>query len=213
MRKMMIGALLAMTLGMSAAAARADSGLLFVPYGAFFSDQAHVVPAVDPEVFVRDPDAPEETGLLGIHHVAGFRPASLPSDERTQQLYNAEGKPLGFTLGKWLNASGRVARSSDRTIQSVRMSFTGLIPSAGYTVSMRQAHATDAFTASSQGTASLDFTLPSEPADDDAIVVAYHNDGASSGLPGVSVHEQLVVRLRAPSETATSADAAGGSLP
>lgn len=198
MRKMMTAAFLTMTLGLPAAAALADPGLLFVPYGAFFSDQAHVVPAVDPEVFVGDASAPEETGLQGIHHVAGFRPASLSGDERTQQLYNAEGKSLGFTLGTWLNASGRVDLSSASTTQRVSMSFTGLIPSAGYTVSMRQAHATDTFTASSQGTASLEFALPSEPADDDAIVIAYHNDGASSGLPGVSVHEQLIVRLRQP---------------
>lgn len=204
MRKMMIAALLTMTLGVTAAAARADSGSLFVPYGAFFSAQAHVVPAVDPEVFVRDANAPEETGLQGIHHVAGFRPASLSGDERTQQLYNAEGKPLGFSLGTWLNASGRANLSSAGTTQHLSMSFTGLIPSGGYTVSMR-GNAGDTFTASPQGTATLDLPVPSPQADDDAIVIAYHADGASSGLPGVSVHEQLIVRLKSAERNGDSA--------
>src|ERR1700693_2034284 len=79
--------------------------LPFVGHGAFFSPETNRSPAIDPQVFVKDVSAAEGTGPQNIAHGAGLRPARIDQSPELV-LYKARGDSLGFTLDRWLAASG-----------------------------------------------------------------------------------------------------------
>jgi hypothetical protein len=195
------------------ASVHADQNWMFMTHAAFYSVETRQPSSLDPQVFVRDSSIAEETGAQAIHHVAGVRPAHLANDDRTTQLYNAEGKPLGFNLGKWLGASGTVDVSPGTGGDRIHLGFVALIESAPYALYRRHfapggatltpldgSGTTNAFSTSSLGTAGLDIDVPVHLDRDDTIVLVYNSDGvqhaANSGPAGVSSHDQLIMQQR-----------------
>jgi hypothetical protein len=82
--------------------------LAFTIHAAFFSSETKQPKIVDPQVFVQDPATPAATGPQNIQHIAGVRPAFIEQDAKTTPLFNAKGESLGFDLGQWLSANGKV---------------------------------------------------------------------------------------------------------
>jgi hypothetical protein len=194
-------------------AVRADTSWMFMTHAAFYSVETRQPSSLDPQVFVRDNAAAEETGPQAIHHVAGVRPARLADDDRTTPLYNADGKALGFNLGKWLGASGTVDVSAGIGGDRVHLGFVALIESARYTLYRRHFAPggtsltpldgngiSNGFAASALGTAQLDVDVPAHLDRDDTIVLVYNSDGvaraADRGPAGVASHDQLVMQQR-----------------
>ena len=107
----------------------------FVTDAAFFSKETHKTDAVDPEVFVADPQSQAGTGPQGIEHVAGIRLALIERDSKSTALLNAKGEPLGFDLGHWLGAMGKATlpAQSDGTAK-ILVTFGGLRPNGHYSL-------------------------------------------------------------------------------
>ncbi|HMF20599.1 MAG TPA: hypothetical protein VKG24_00515 [Pseudolabrys sp.] len=82
--------------------------LAFTIHAAFFSSETKQPKIVDPQVFVQDPATPAATGPQNIQHIVGVRPAFIEQDAKTTPLFNAKGESLGFDLGQWLSANGKV---------------------------------------------------------------------------------------------------------
>jgi hypothetical protein len=193
--------------------AAARQTLAFVTHAAFFSQETHRTPSIDPQIFVREDSAAEGTGPQNIEHVAGVRPARL-DDAPELVAYDAKGNSLGFTLGKWFAASGTAELAPGPTAASTRVSlaFTKLIPFGVYSL-FRIAFSPDGatfrpldgdgttnnFTAAADGSASPVVTTSDPLQRGDAIVLVYHADalqhGASRGTIGLDAHHQLIVRL------------------
>jgi len=195
------------------ATVQADQNWMFMTHAAFYSVETRQPSSLDPQVFVRDASAPDETGARAIHHVAGVRPARLADDDRTTPLYNAAGKALGFNLGKWLAASGTVDVSPGVGGDRVHLGFVALIESAPYALYRRHfapggatltpldgSGTSNAFSASALGTGQLDVDVPVHLDRDDTIVLVYNSDGVSRaadhGPAGVTAHDQLVMQQR-----------------
>lgn len=166
----------------------------FEPHGAFFSRETHQPRAIDPQVFVGVSGAAAGVGPQGIAHVAGLGPAPLSASPDVP-LYNAEDRPLGFTLGRWLQAHGRgvitaVGERSDR----VTASFTNLIPGGVYSLfevtfgpggntftPLDASGATNSFTAGTAGTARITVLTPTLLTHANAVLLVYHSDGHAHG--------------------------------
>jgi ABC-type transport system substrate-binding protein len=104
-----VGLALALTLVGTAVTKAADSQrLTFTIHAAFFSSETKQPKTVDPHVFVQNAASPAATGPQNIQHVAGVRPALIEEDAKDTPLFNAKGESLGFDLGQWLAANGRV---------------------------------------------------------------------------------------------------------
>lgn len=186
----------------------------FEGHGAFFSRETNQPAPVDPQVFVRSSDAPAAVGPQNIPHAAGFVPAPLAAPPPTP-LYNAEGRPLAATLGRWLGAAGEatVGPAGDpRHADRVSAAFTGLIPGGLYslfTVTFGPSGNTFApldgaglhhnFVALGNGTGRATVLTPISLTHANAIVLVYHSDGethgTSRGAPGVTAHHQLIARI------------------
>ena len=117
--------------------ARAQSShvtLAFELHAVFFSHETHQPKPLDPQVFVADPTAKAGVGPQNIRHAAGYRPAFL-SDPRHLAAHNADGKPLGFTLGEWFAAKGQTQitpQPDGRT--HVACTFSALRPHGVYSL-------------------------------------------------------------------------------
>lgn len=188
--------------------------LRFQGHGTFFSSETHQPGAIDPQVFVQMPGALGGPGPQDIPHAAGLVPAPLSAPPDTL-LYNAEGKPLGTTLGRWLTASGTgsVTPANDRAhADRVSVSFTGLIPGGLYSlfeVTFRPSGNTFApidgsglrhnFVALGDGTARATVLTPAPLTHSNAVLLVYHSDGRthgrSRGTPGVTAHHQLIAPI------------------
>jgi hypothetical protein len=192
--------------------ATARQTLSFVGHGAFFSQETQRSPAIDPQVFVKDESSAEGTGPQSIAHAAGVRPVRL-DDSPELVLYNANGDPLGFTLEKWLGATGTV----DLDLQAnggtrLTMSFKKLIAFGVYSV-FRATFSpdgttfvpidgdgtTNTFTSTVDGSGTLVASTPSRLTHANAILLILHSDsqehGVTRGLIGANAHQQLVARL------------------
>jgi hypothetical protein len=99
----------------------------FITHAAFFSVETKQPNLLDPQVFMADAAAPAGTGPQGILHAAGYRPA-YGVDDPAAPLANAQGKPLGITVGKWFGARGQVTLSADGNNTGAMLSFSGLVP-------------------------------------------------------------------------------------
>lgn len=206
---------IAFALAMCAAAAapahsaRSALKLPMQTHAAFFSKETRQARALDPQVFVRDRHAPAGAGPQNIAHAAGLRPAFL-SDPPRAALFNAEGKPLGFTLAQWLGAKGTVDVAADSRTVSVHL--RGLRPGGIY--SLFENHfdrqpigftpldgtgAGNSFVASPRGTAAISIRAPEPLNHDNAVLLVFHSDGAAHGASrgeiGVSAQHQLIARL------------------
>ena len=199
--------------GLSAQAATpAPAPLVFQTHAAFFSTETQQKAAIDPQVFVADPAAPAATGPQGIAHAAGFRPALIATDAPTTKVSNADGKPLGFSLGAWLGATGTAAILPGKAGgERVTVQLHGLQPKGLY--SLFENHfdqnpvgftpldgkgATNSFRADAKGNAKITVTTPDVLTHANAVLVVYHSDGkthgASRGPIGVGAQHELIAR-------------------
>ncbi len=184
----------------------------FVTHASFFSKETNQASTLDPQVFVRDVAAPAATGPQGIHHANGYRPLPL-SDAPETKLYDARGKALGFTAGKWLGATGHVIITPDpKGGAEIVAKFRGLKPGGEY--SLFENHfdtkpisftpldgkgTHNSFKAKRDGSASLKVHSPEVPTSANAVLLVYHSDGKthgeSRGEIGVTAHHQLIAKV------------------
>lgn len=199
------------TLSFSSPATAADGALdlSMETHAAFFSAESRQAKPLDPQVFVRDAKAQAGTGPQKIEHVAGFRPALISESSKTH-LFNAQGKPLGFTLGKWLGARGKVHVAADG--HTVTVQLTGLQPKGTYSLfenhfdqqpigftPLDGSGKTNTFTAKGDGRATVTVKMPETMTHANAVLLVYHSDhqahGESRGEIGVNAHHELIARI------------------
>jgi hypothetical protein len=195
--------------------ASAPAPMPFQTHAAFFSTEMKLAAPIDPQVFVADQAAQAATGPQGIKHAAGFRPAMIQSDAASTKVNNADGKPLGFTLGAWLGATGQVTITPRKAGgETVTARFHGLRPHARY--SLFENHfdqkpigftpldgkgTANSFRTDAKGNARITVTTPDMLTHANAVLVVYHSDGKahgdSRGEVGVNAQHQLIARLPA----------------
>jgi hypothetical protein len=183
---------------------------IFMTHAAFFADVTQGSDAIDPHVFVRDPSASAGSGPENIQHVAAFRPEDQATDDHTSPLYNADGKPLGFNIGQWLNSAGTVDAASSGMGDQLHFGFTGLVQSGHYDVfrlnpttgaifPLDGAGTSNAFTATSLGTADFYVTTPAHITTFDRVLLIYNSDGMDHAMQpgafGIDSHIELVLRV------------------
>jgi hypothetical protein len=178
-------------------------------HAAFFSAETKQPKPLDPQVFVRDAKAQAATGPQNIKHAAGFRAAPISESAKTA-LFNADGKPSGFTLGKWLGARGTVQVAADGQTVTVRLS--GLQPKGKYSLfenhfdqqpigftPLDGSGKTNTFTAKADGKATVTVKVPETMTHANAVLLVYHSDhqahGESRGEIGVNAHHELIARI------------------
>ncbi|MEO6780313.1 MAG: hypothetical protein ABI407_04560 [Bradyrhizobium sp.] len=207
------GMALAAVIAISAGGSFAASPLKmnFITHAAFFSAETKQPRVIDPQVFVHDGAAVEAVGPQGIKHVSGLRPALIEQDAKTSMVYTADDKPLGFSLGTWLGATGSVMISEEGRNPSLVATFAGLKPKGQYSLfenhfdekpvgftPMDGTGEANSFAAQSDGTAKVSMTLTHVPTHANAVLLVYHSDDRAHGLDrghiGVDAHHQLIAR-------------------
>ena len=184
----------------------------FETHAAFFSAETKQPKALDPHVFVRDETAAAAIGPQGIPHIAAFRPAFIQVDPASSPVFNAEGAPLGFSLGEWLAPTGTVTITPNAGggVDIVR-DFKGLRPNAQY--SLFENHfdqkpigftpldgkgIANAFKTDAEGNAHVTVTAPEPLTHANAVLVIYNRDGMAHGTSrgeiGVNAEHQLIAR-------------------
>lgn len=184
----------------------------FVTHASFFSKETNQANPLDPQVFVRDAASPAATGPQGIAHAKGYRPLAL-SDAPETKLYDARGKALGFTAGKWLAATGHVTITPDaKGGAEIVTAFQGLKPGGEYSLfenhfDTRPVGFTpldgkgthNSFKAKHDGSATVKVHAPAVPTSANAVLLVYHSDGRahgeSRGELGVTAHHQLIAKV------------------
>ena len=177
----------------TARAAQSGLDLPFILHADFFSNETHQAEPLDPHVFVRDASAPAAIGPQNIAHVAGFRPALLagPLDG---EVFNAQGKSLGFTLAAWFAAKGTVHIAPGGDGDRLDCRFTQLRPNGvyslfenhfdqkpiGFTPSDGTGKA-NSFTADANGAAAISLLSPRRLTHDNAVLLVYHSDNQTHG--------------------------------
>ncbi len=192
--------------------AMAAEGTLELPmqtHASFFSAESKQPKPLDPQVFVKDANAAEAMGPQNIKHAAGLRPA-LIADAPGINLYNAQGKPLGFDLGTWLAPTGSASIAADGKTVTVRLA--NLRPQGKYTlfenhfdqkpVGFTPLDGTgkgNSFVAPASGAVTMTVKAPAKLTHDNAVLLVYHSDGATHGMSrgeiGVNAHHQMIARL------------------
>lgn len=207
----LIAALLVLS-GAGAGAQGSSRAQGFLTHAAFFSLETKQANLLDPQAFVADPSAVAGTGPQGIMHAAGVRPA-FGVDDPDAGVVNAQGKPLGFSLGQWFGARGRVTLAS-LTGGGTAMTYalTGLVPNGVYSffenhfatggVTFTPLDGTaqhNTFTASASGAAGGSISVPGAVTHSEGILLVYHSDGVAHGMDrgqiGVNAHHQLIIRV------------------
>ncbi|MEO8599693.1 MAG: hypothetical protein ABI656_07675 [bacterium] len=204
------------TLGCTSLATRTQTSvpleLSFQTHATFFSSETHQPRTLDPQVFVRDPEARAGIGPQNIEHGAGLRPA-FANESVSTPIYTARGEPLApLTLGTWLAARGSVSIRPREGGASLSAVFSGLRPTGIY--SLFQNHfdqkpvgftpldgtgTTNTFTADADGNARVFLVMPAMPTGANAVLLVYHSDreahGMSRGMIGVNAHHQLIAKV------------------
>ena len=217
-RRLLGGATLASAAAAFAALGPAEASagavrLHFKLHAWFFSNETHQVPPIDPQVFVVDPAAAAGVGPQGIRHVGGFRPAPMfgPHDIG---VYNALGKPLGFTLAAWFAGFGLVRVTPAGPGSLVACRFRHLRANGVYSLfenhfdqrpvgftPLDGAGRANNFVADANGSARVVVHTPAPLTYANAVLLVYHSDskthGMSRGEIGVTAHHQLIARLPA----------------
>ena len=204
----------AVALGRMTAVAQTSSApqrLAFVPYAAAFSVEGKEPALVDPLVFVIAPHASPATGLLGIAHLPGIRNA-LMADDPMQPALDANGKPLGFDLQHWFEATGIAEIVPDGGRQRITTRFTNLVPNGRYGLYATRNARLDAgvvpldgsgrsgsFVATPEGTGGVSVISPVPLTHQNAILLIFHSDredrGQMRGELGIYSHVQLAAPI------------------
>ena len=183
----------------------------FQTHASFFSAESHQPTPLDPQVFVAANGAEAASGPQGIIHLGGLRPAPLDAPP-SSPVMSAAGKPLGFTLGQWLAATGTVVVAGPAQRPHLAFSFHSLVPNGKY--SLFKNHfapglvlfapldgnaRTNSFSADAQGNASISLIARGPLSHANAILLVYHSDGKNHGVergaPGIEAHHQLIMRF------------------
>lgn len=193
-----------------------DHGGPYELHMTFFARETHQPTVVDPQVFLASQGTAAGTGLQSITHVAGVAPAPMNAAADTP-LLDADGAPLGITLGAWRAAAGTVRLSCAGGTSTVVTAATSMVPSAAYSLfvvhlsasdpaqrftPLGNAAGTDSSTMSTQD-GHLDTTNHVSPClnDSEALLVVWDSDGHSHGsVPGAlgrSAHNHLIVPVTA----------------
>ena len=161
---------------------------------------------------MQDPASPGATGPQNIQHIAGFRPALIEQDAKTTPLFNAKGESLGFDLGQWLGATGRVTITpSANGKATISAQFSKLQPGGFYSLfenhfdqqpvgftPLDGAGKANNFVADKKGAAQVTVTTPQMLTHANAVLLVYHSDktfhGDQRGEIGVTAHHQLIAR-------------------
>lgn len=212
MLKRMLGVLIAVIPFVPLVASAAPIPQSMVPHAAFFSLETRQDTFIDPQIFVPAQGRPGGAGLQNIVAVAGYRNA-LMTDDPDAQAYNAQGKALGFTLGRWFGARGTVNFDPSDKKPRIATAFAGLVPNGVYSLfeatfaadgtttfaPLDGAGTANTFTADAQGNGGMLLTAASQLTHANAIVLVYHSDGSAHGtdrgVPGITAHHQLIYRL------------------
>ena len=186
--------------------------LVFQTHARFFSGESKQPAVIDPQVFVKDEGSPAATGPQGIKHAAGLRPALVERDHAPTPLFNADGKPLGFTLGRWLAPQGTATITpAPGGGDTVAIRLRGLRPNAQYSVfenhfdqtpvtftPLDGAGVKNGFRTNRRGVGSLTVHTPAAVTHDNAVLVIYDSDGQTHGMSrgdiGVDAHHQAIAR-------------------
>jgi len=180
-------------------------------HSVFFSMETKQARQIDPQVFVADAGATAGVGPQGIHHAAGVRPALTKADPPSAPLLNADGMPLGFSLGEWLAAEGEVTVTPAGAGVRLAMTFTGLRPNAQYSLfenhfdqtpigftPLDGAGTANGFKTDARGNATASVVAPAPLTHDNAVAVLLDDDGktygAQRGPVGVGVQTHLIGR-------------------
>ena len=65
--------------------------------------------------------------------MAGTRPALVDQEAKPAPVFTADNKPLGFTLGEWLGATGKVTIDGNNPVR-LSATFNGLKPQGHYSL-------------------------------------------------------------------------------
>ena len=187
--------------------------LTFTTHAAFFSSETKQPKPIDPQVFVQDPASGAATGPQNIQHIAGVRPALIKQDAKTTPLFNAKGESLGFDLGQWLGAHGRVTITPSANGEAkISAQFTKLQPGGSYSLfenhfdqqpvsftPLDDAGKDNNFVADKKGAARVTLTAPQMLTHANAVLLVYHSDkafhGDQRGEIGITAHHQLIARI------------------
>jgi hypothetical protein len=184
---------------------------IFMTHAAFYADLTQDSAPIDPQVFVRDPSSAGGSGPQNISHSPGFRPENQAVDNHVSPLFNANGKPLGVNIGKWLNAAGTVDVDSSGAGDRLHFGFTGLVesghyslfrltPGTGVLVPLDGSGTANTFSATPLGTGDLYVNVPDHVTPTDRIILYYNSDGNTHadqpGALGIDSHAQMVMRVR-----------------
>lgn len=185
--------------------------LQFVTHAAFFSNEMKVTPALDPQVFLKENNAPEQIGPQQIKHVAGFRNLHV-DDQPATELFSSIGKKLRLTAGNWLGAKGDATITPEGGGADIVATFSGLKPHGVYSLfenhfdtkpigftPLDGAGKTNSFVANKKGEATIQVHSPEMLTHANAILLVYHSDskphGSDRGTIGVNAFHHLIARL------------------
>ncbi|MDE3029179.1 MAG: hypothetical protein KGH84_12355 [Paracoccaceae bacterium] len=185
--------------------------LTFMTHAAFFSHEMNLKAPIDPQVFVKDAASKAAKGPQNIEHIDRLRPAKITQDAKSTPVYDAQGKPLGFTLGSWLGATGSVTIAPSASGAKMTASFKGLIPNGHYSIfenhfdqkpvgftPMDGTGTKNNFVAGKDGIATIRMPIPAMPTHANAVLLVYHSDGQDHGTVrgqiGIDAHHQLIAR-------------------
>ena len=129
-----------------------------------------------------DPAKAEAVGPQGIKHAAGYRPAKGGQDAKSTPVDTADGRSLGFDLGVWLGATGKVAIAEKDGAPILSAAFKGLKPGGVYSLfendfdqkpvgftPMDGDGKANSFTAGADGSATVSMPQPHEPTHANAV--------------------------------------------
>jgi len=135
----------------------------------------------------------------------GVRPAFIEQDAKTTPLFNAKGESLGFDLGQWLSANGKVTITpSPDGKAKISAQFSKLRPGASY--SLFENHfdqqpvgftpldgvgKNNNFHSDKKGAGRVTLTAPQMLTHANAVLLVYHSDKTFHGEQRGEVDSQM----------------------
>ena len=186
--------------------------LVYQLHMTFFSAETKQAKVIDPQMFAQAPGAAAARGPQNVDHAANLAPVAAEAAPDTA-LYDATGKPLNITLGRWKQASGESQLTCTAGKETIRSSFKGLLATGAYQLFVAHFNVNgpgrfspagaadgggDAVQPVAGGAATHSTSFSPCLTPDDGLVLIWASDGQSHGATpgaiGVTQHNQLIVR-------------------